>query len=667
MQSTMTDKPQKKRSVLVQISLLFFVTIVTAIVIAVVVIVNHESFSQLSAVSEKGTSVAENVAAVVENFGDDLFQSPDTPEYKDFRTLIKSICKDSDMEYITVAEYNLAEGKRKYYVCVAGDDEEDEEIQTILPFGYITTEDIVEQERLALSGQAVKDPYEIRNNIGHSYTWFAHVNNLENKNLLVLVEYSVSSYWEDLLSTALIITAAVVIFLLAVLIFQLIIIRRVVIKPLRTLSVQMSQFAHDHTYKDPGGQKLIGEMLTIHDSFVYMTQEIEAHIKNVERMTQERVQSQIEMDVAQKIQQGIVPSTFKRDGVFFEVSARSVSAREVGGDFFDCVVLNNEKVFLIEGDVSGKGVGAALFMSLLKTTIYNLVRNDSSPADILAETNAQICKSNPEGMFATVLIAMFDAKTGEVIMANGGHNAPLIAGLTVRELEVSPGVLIGLFDDAAFVNETFILNEGETFVIYTDGVSEAVNIKKEFLGKEKVMEDLAADLPTDSADEVVDCVMKIVRDFRGEADQFDDVTLLSLRRKKANQELKSKKINLALSHDSFAQIKDAVSFFVDNKQLMRKICMACEEYFVNVISYSQAEVCTFEIEKITHGIKIVFEDDGTAFDIVSAKPVEKDFEDLDTGGMGINLIKTFADDLSYKHIDGKNHVEILFHTDTNSK
>ncbi len=663
MQNKITEKLKKRRSILVQISILFFVTIVTAITIAVVVIVSHESYSQLNAVSEKGVSVADNVAAVVESIGEELFQSPNSPEYEDFRSLLKTICQDNGMEYITIAEYNLDTNQRTYYACVAGDDKEDKEIQKVLPYGYVTTEEIVEQERLALAGQAVKDPYEIRNTIGHSYIWFARVDNIPNKNILVFVEYSVSDYWKDLLQTALVIAFSVILFLLAVLVLQLIILRRVIIKPLRVLSTQMSQFAHDHIYKEQDDEpNLSGEMLTIHESFVHMTQEIEAYIKNVERMTQERVQSQIELDVAQKIQQGIVPSSYKREDVFCDVSARSLPAREVGGDFFDCVIVNKEKVFLIEGDVSGKGVGAALFMSLLKTTIYNHARNNISPAHILAEANTQICKSNPEGMFATVLIAVFDVKTGTIVVANGGHNAPLVVGSYVRELEVATGVLIGLFDDAVFVDETFILKEGETFLVYTDGVSEAVNSNNEFLGKKKVMDDLTDNLPLNSADDAVDCVMNTVSDFRGEADQFDDITLLSLRRKKENQELTTKKIDLSLSHDSFAQIKEAVTLFVEDAPLMRKICMACEEYYVNVISYSQATMCSFEIEAIKSGARIVFEDDGTAFDIVSASPVEKEFEDLDTGGMGINLIKTFADDLKYEYIDGKNHVEMIFQT-----
>lgn len=239
---------------------------------------------------------------------------------------------------------------------------------------------------------------------------------------------------------------------------------------------------------------------------------------------------QNELDVASKIQQGILPTSFP-EGEGFEVYGNMAPARNVGGDFFDVVLLENGRLGLAVADVSDKGVPAALFMMSSRTLLKGAAIGRGAPGEVLSEVNELLTEDNEAFMFVTVLYAVFDPDTGTLIYANGGHNNPLLvhADGTSEELAMTGGIALGVMPGLEYRESDVILAEGDSLILYTDGVSEAMNAEEEEFGLDRLMQVFAKNPPT-SARSTNEAILQAVYDFAGETPQSDDVTCLVLQR-----------------------------------------------------------------------------------------------------------------------------------------
>ena len=239
---------------------------------------------------------------------------------------------------------------------------------------------------------------------------------------------------------------------------------------------------------------------------------------------------QNELNVASGIQKSILPTEFPASREY-QVYASMEPARNVGGDFFDVVKLENDRIGLAIADVSDKGVPAALFMMSSRTWMKGAAISSPEPRVVLEEVNALLHEENETQMFVTVLYAVYDPETGEFTYASGGHDAPLLVrpdGST-ELLPLTGGIALGIIPDLEYQQNTVTLKLGETLVLYTDGVTEAMNNEGEQFGVERLREVFRDSAPADSS-EAAEMIFDAVNAFAGGAAQSDDITCLTLRR-----------------------------------------------------------------------------------------------------------------------------------------
>jgi len=245
------------------------------------------------------------------------------------------------------------------------------------------------------------------------------------------------------------------------------------------------------------------------------------------------VSLQNELDVASKMQQSILPREFpQRDD--YEVFANMAPARNVGGDFYDLLQLDDGRIGLAVADVSDKGVPAALFMMSTRTLLKGAAIGHEGPGEVLREVNDLLNESNESAMFVTVLYGVYDPATREFTYANGGHNTPLVvhADGSSTELPLTGGVALGVMPELPYDQGTVTLAHDDTVVLYTDGVTEAMNAEGEEFGVDRLQETFAASPPQD-AQQANQTVFEAVHAFAGETPQSDDVTCLVFRPREA--------------------------------------------------------------------------------------------------------------------------------------
>jgi len=238
-----------------------------------------------------------------------------------------------------------------------------------------------------------------------------------------------------------------------------------------------------------------------------------------------------ELDIARRIQESIVPRRFPAfpGRTEFALHASMRPARAVGGDFYDFFLVDEHHLAFTVGDVTGKGVPAALFMAVSRTLLRATGTRGVTPDECLRFVNDVLCAEAVPGMFVTCFYGVLDTRTGVVEFSNGGHNPPVI----VRKdgaVETTPlvgGFFLGAFGATAYERTTLQLGPGDTLVVFTDGISEAADAAGEQFGEERLAEAVKA-LAGLPADEVVQRVGEMVDAFAGDAPQADDMTLLAL-------------------------------------------------------------------------------------------------------------------------------------------
>ncbi len=239
---------------------------------------------------------------------------------------------------------------------------------------------------------------------------------------------------------------------------------------------------------------------------------------------------QNELDVAQKIQQSVLPTEFPTSDAY-EMDAQMQPAREVGGDFYDILRLDNGRVGLSVADVSDKGVPAALFMMSTLTLLKGSAIGIGAPGGVLTEVNNLLNEENETAMFVTLLYAVFDPANGLLIYANGGHNSPLIvhADGSSTLLPATGGIALGVVPQFKFEESSFILDPGDTIILYTDGITEAMNAEEEEFGLDRLRQ-IFSESPPESPQETNNAIFEAVRAFAGDTPQSDDITCLVFRR-----------------------------------------------------------------------------------------------------------------------------------------
>ena len=239
---------------------------------------------------------------------------------------------------------------------------------------------------------------------------------------------------------------------------------------------------------------------------------------------------QSELDVANNMQQSILPTRFPRNEQY-ELYGSMAPARNVGGDFFDLIRLEQGRLGMAIADVSDKGIPAALFMMSSRTLLKGAALGSEDPGAVITVVNDQLQDGNEANMFVTLFYAVYDPQTGLVRFANGGHNPPLIVHRDGSStiLPLTGGVALGVAPEFEFGTDEARLEPGEALVMYTDGVSEAENLESEEFGMDRLQE-VFAGAALENARDANDAVFAAVREFAGDRSQSDDITCLILLR-----------------------------------------------------------------------------------------------------------------------------------------
>jgi sigma-B regulation protein RsbU (phosphoserine phosphatase) len=249
--------------------------------------------------------------------------------------------------------------------------------------------------------------------------------------------------------------------------------------------------------------------------------------KHREEAERERITSELTM--ANEIQVSMLPHVFPPfpDRKEFELFASMNPAREVGGDFYDFFLVDDDHLCLVMADVSSKGIPAALFMMISKTILKGFATAKDSAESVLIDANEALCTGNPTNMFVTVWLGILEISTGRLIAANGGHEYPAIkrAGGPYELLKDKHGLMLGVMEGIQYKEYELRLEPGDQVFLYTDGVPEATNAKEDMFGMERMVEALNSD-PDARPQQILTNVRAAVDEFAGGAEQYDDLTML---------------------------------------------------------------------------------------------------------------------------------------------
>ena len=273
------------------------------------------------------------------------------------------------------------------------------------------------------------------------------------------------------------------------------------------------------------------EIETLASAFNTMQGDLKAHIETLRRTTVEKERIERDLHVANKIQTSMLPRIFPPfpDIDNLDLFATMEAAREVGGDFYDFFLVDDSRLCFSIGDVSGKGVSAALFMVITRTILKNQALQGHSLAEIMRGTNEMLCDGNEECMFVTIFMGILDVRSGELEYVCAGHNPPLLArrDAPFAFLEVEPGVVAGVLEGAEFRTMKTMLAPGDLLYLYTDGVTEAMNARDELFGEERMLQAANA-CDGRRAQTVIAAVRAALDGYVQGTPASDDVTMLAL-------------------------------------------------------------------------------------------------------------------------------------------
>ena len=572
-------------------------------------------------------------------------------EYQSLRLLLKEMCQVFNCMYIYFFRVDTERDVMIYYMVAAMDDKDDELVQEKRTYG---TEVDLDSNKYILSAYegSLSDAERFSNEFGNAISYYFPVTDSQGKDRLMAgVDFDVTEVNERAVKyvVTIVLLAAGVLLLLETTL--LILLRRKLFAPIKKISMSMNSFDPEKGYV-PLKINSYPEIEEINHSFGKMSEDIVRYIGDIRSMADERARASAELNIARRIQIGMVPGKLSLSRGGFELYAIACPAKEVGGDFYDCFEAEGRVYFMI-GDISGKGIAAALFMAMTKNILKERLRTGLSPAEALNSANDALCAENPEGMFATVFAAVLDTRTGELRYANAGHTRPLLLGSEKGFIVPDTGMAIGLFEDIGIIDEKIMLRDGEGIFIYTDGITEAVSSKHELFGEQRLEDAAAIGTAEETACSVTGAVGKYVS---GES-QADDMTLVTVYYRQQGELLQKE---LPAQMGALKELRTMLTELAGSTEPARKAALACEELAVNIISYSGSESFSVIMSRQGDELTVRLEDGGIAFDPVKNIPEEKDFDDCDTGGMGIRMASQIARSMEYARIGDRNILVMSF-------
>ena len=449
-------------------------------------------------------------------------------------------------------------------------------------------------------------------------------------------------------------------------------IRENFIKPVKKISQEAKRFATENSIADENALKNISrlnEMRALASSIEKMEADTVSYIENITSITADKERMGTELSIASQIQEGSIPSIFPAypDRTEFDIYASMTPAKEVGGDFYDFFLIDDDHLGLVMADVSGKGVPAALFMMVTKILISEMAKTGISASEVLTAVNSRICEHNRAEMFVTVWLGILELSTGTLKATNAGHEYPAIkrADGKFELFKDKHGFVIGGMDGIKYKEYEIKLSKGDTIFLYTDGVTEATNAGNELFGNDRLVN--ALNKKDDcSTEELLACVKSEIDKFVGDAPQFDDITMMALQYFGGS---KMNELTIDATVESIGKVTDFVNEQLEScncpMKAQMQIDVAIDELFSNIAHYAynpDVGPATVRVEVANDPLSVIitFIDNGKPYDpLAKADPdVTLSAEERGIGGLGIFLVKKTMDDISYEYKNGQNILTI---------
>ena len=386
-------------------------------------------------------------------------------------------------------------------------------------------------------------------------------------------------------------------------------------------------------------------------------------------MTAERERMAVELSLAAMIQTNMLPNTFppypsRRD---FDIFASMDAAKEVGGDFYDFYLLDNDRLVFLVADVSGKGIPAALFMMRAKMTIKSLAESGADVHVILSEANKRLCEGNDAGMFVTAWLGIADMRSGVLSYANAGHNQPLIRHEkgSFEYLKTRPNFILAGMEGVMYQKHEIQLLPGDELFLYTDGITEASKKDQTLFGETRLL-DVLNSLPDESVAERCKTVKKAIDTFVGDAEQFDDITMLSFR---VNFFRDDEKILTKADSTSIEHVWEFINRKAEKAGLSVKIAnraqIIVDEIYSNIHQYSGATMAQVSCHIDSNKMILTFKDDGIPYNplMLEEPDTSLSVEEREFGGLGIFMVRKMASDISYVYENGYNILTVTIQVD----
>ncbi len=372
-----------------------------------------------------------------------------------------------------------------------------------------------------------------------------------------------------------------------------------------------------------------------------------------------------ELEFAKQIQFSALPSVFPPfpDRHDFEIYACMDAAKEVGGDFYDFYMLNSKTLAFLIADVSGKGIGAAMFMMRAKTIIKDLAESGLEIDEIFTKANSKLCESNDAGMFVTAWMGILDLSEGKLKFVNAGHNPPLLkrADGSFEYLKARSGLVLAGMDTVKYRKNETEFNPGDKIYLYTDGITEATNINNELYGEERLLEFING-VKEEKVQQLCTLVKKDVEEFVDTAPQFDDMTMVCVELKCVKNDDRAELVpdkdsvkEAALFGDRLAKRLETVP------KVANKVNIVIDEIYSNIVNYSNASRAFITAQITGEKLVLVFSDNGSMYNPLEAESpdVTLSAQQREIGGLGIFMVKKFSESMDYEYKDGFNVLTVV--------
>jgi sigma-B regulation protein RsbU (phosphoserine phosphatase) len=386
--------------------------------------------------------------------------------------------------------------------------------------------------------------------------------------------------------------------------------------------------------------------------------ELQDSLENLRRTRFAKERMESELNIGREIQMSMLPLRFPLfpDRTEFDAYAMLQPAREVGGDFYDLFLIDDHHFCFVVGDVSGKGVPAALFMAVTKTLIKSRASNDLSPGSILSHVNSELSRENESCMFVTLFVAILDLRDGSLVYSNAGHNPPYIlrGDGSMDRLGNRHGPIVAAVEGIAYREDRDVIRPAEQIVLYTDGVTEAADVDYNLYSEDRLASILGG-LDRRPVQSILEYVVGDVEEFRGAAEPSDDITLVGVTYHGVTQdveanvlelEIRNRAEEIALVQEEFGQLCSRHDVPDRNR---RQLNMVFDELLSNIINYAYEDEDdhSIHVRVSVSGDTLILRitDDGKAFNPFEQSEPETDLsvEDRPIGGLGVHLVKNVMD------------------------